>query len=76
MCPNCGLTLDPATGSTFVDRGRPSFVLLAGGDKSAQSADIRMALQLVKEPWGQTVKRKSVKTTKWDVADIYALARK
>ena len=47
--PNCGLITVPGTGRVYFTMvGRTVVILLAGGDKRTQSADIKTALRLAR----------------------------
>ena len=46
---NCGSTVDPGYRVSFKRQGRQLIILLAGGDKSTQARDIKMALRLARD---------------------------
>ncbi|MBK7168009.1 MAG: type II toxin-antitoxin system RelE/ParE family toxin [Gammaproteobacteria bacterium] len=48
-CPKCGSTTDRGYRVYFTRQKRELIVLLAGGDKSTQAADIKTALRLARE---------------------------
>jgi len=45
---SCEFTTTPVTGVHFKKRGRELIILLAGGDKSTQVKDIKVALRLAR----------------------------
>lgn len=71
---SCGSITDPAIGYITKSMGGEVVILLAGGDKHAQTNDIKTALRLARNLL-KLIMTKTI-TTRYDVADTFAPQKK